>query len=87
MLSVWVFANDLLDLKLATPALNRYDKADRDPGEWLPGCNRSWFAYREVELKVKYGVTVDVLEAAALGEVLRLCDRDAARRAVRRREC
>ena len=74
MLLVWVFANDLLDLKPATLALNRYDKADREHGWWLPGCNRCWFAHRVVELKVEYGPTVDESEAAGLEEVLRLCE-------------
>ena len=40
------FARDLLNLTLAAPGLNRYQKSDRDAAEWLPQRNRCWFAAR-----------------------------------------
>ncbi len=67
------FANDLLNLTLAEPALNRRVKSDKDAAEWLPTSNRCWFADTVVKVKVKYGLTVDVMEAAALERVLRAC--------------
>ena len=67
------FASDPLNLTLASPALNRREKSDRDAGEWLPESNRCWFAARVVAVKRKYALTVDVVEAAALERVLRRC--------------
>ena len=40
------FATDLLNLTLAGPRVNRYEKVDRDAAEWLPAQNRCWFAAR-----------------------------------------
>ena len=40
------FATDLLNLTLAGPQMNRYDKVDRDAAQWLPAQNRCWFASR-----------------------------------------
>ena len=30
------FANDLLNLTLSDPAVNRYQKSEKDAGEWMP---------------------------------------------------
>ena len=68
-----VFASDPLNLTLAAPELNRRIKADKDAAEWLPVSNRCWFADTIVRVKRKYGLTVDLLEAAALERVLRAC--------------
>ena len=67
------FANDLLNLTLADPDLNRNVKRDHDAGEWLPESNRCWYAATIVAVKVKYGLTVDIVEAAALERILRAC--------------
>ena len=67
------FARDLLNLTLAAPGLNRYQKSDRDAAEWLPQRNRCWFAARVIEVRRKYGLTVDRREADALDEVLAGC--------------
>ena len=40
------FATDLLNLTLAGPRVNRYQKVDHDAAEWLPSQNRCWFAAR-----------------------------------------
>lgn len=69
------FANDLDNLTLASPALNRRYKGGRDAGEWLPQSNRCWYAATIVAVKLKYGLTVDVIEAGALEQVLGNCPR------------
>ena len=67
------FAQDLRNLTLASPEVNRHQKSGKDPGEWLPDRNRCWFAGRVLEVKRAYGLTVDQREAAALKRVLRGC--------------
>ena len=65
------FANDLRNLTVASPEVNRRDKSGKDAAEWIPERNRCWFAARVVEVKLAYGLTVDRAEAAALEEALR----------------
>ena len=67
------FATDILNLTLASPAVNRYEKADGDAAQWLPSFNRCWFANRVVEVRRKYALTIDAAEAAALERVFRGC--------------
>ena len=70
------FAADLLNLTLAAPEVNRCGhggKCGYDAGEWLPPRNGCWFASRVVAVKLKYGLTVDNREAAALEHVLSGC--------------
>ena len=67
------FATDLLNLTLAGPRVNRYEKVDHDAAEWLPAQNRCWFAARVIAVRQRYGLTIDRREAAALDEVLAGC--------------
>lgn len=67
------FASDLLNLTLASPKVNRYQKSAKDAAEWLPDRNRCWFANRVVEVRRKYKLTIDRREAAALEQVLSSC--------------
>ena len=67
------FASDLLNLTLATPAVNRHQKSGKDAGEWMPRMNRCWFAGRVVAVKRKYGLSVDGRETRALEGVLSGC--------------
>ena len=67
------FANDLLNLTLAAPDLNRRVKGGNDAGEWLPQSNRCWYADTVIKVKAKYGLTVDIVEAAALEQVMDAC--------------
>ena len=67
------FARDLLNLTLAAPGVNRHQKSDRDAADWLPDRNRCWFASRVIEVRRKYGLTVDRREADALDRVLAGC--------------
>lgn len=68
------FARDLINLTLASPAVNRDQKGDKDAAEWLPDVNRCWFADRVVQVKAKYNLTVDPAERDALEQVLSACE-------------
>ena len=67
------FATDLLNLTLAGPRVNRYQKVDKDAAEWLPLQNRCWYAARIIAVRQQYGLTVDRREADALDRVLSGC--------------
>lgn len=67
------FASDPLNLTLASPALNGSDKRHYDGAEWMPPMNKCWFAQRIVEVRQKYGLTIDRLEAEALERILSAC--------------
>ena len=67
------FATDLLNLTLAGPNVNRYQKVDKDAAEWLPEQNRCWFAARVIAVRQKYELTIDQREADALDRVLAAC--------------
>ena len=67
------FAQDLRNLTLASPEVNRHQKSGKDAGGWVPDRNRCWFAGRVVEVKRAYGLTLDRREAAALEQILRGC--------------
>ena len=68
------FARDLRNLTLASPNLNRYEKAGKDATEWLPERNRCWFATRVVEVRQAYGLTIDRSEALTLEAILTACE-------------
>lgn len=70
------FATDLLNLTLAAPEVNRcgtMGKCGFDAAEWLPAKNKCWFAYRVVEVKKKYSLSVDRAEADTLEAILANC--------------
>ena len=67
------FAGDLLNLTLAAGDVNSA-KSNLDAFDWLPEKNKCWFAQRVVDVKLKYGMTVDKDEAAALESVLSGCE-------------
>ena len=67
------FATDLLNLTLASPHVNRYEKVDRDAAEWLPAQNRCWFAARVTAVRQRYELTIDRREADALHQMLEGC--------------
>lgn len=71
------FANDLVEpgaLAAVTAAMNQ-SKSDRDPSEWQPPNRASWcdFAGGWLRTKVRWQLTADAAEAAALGNLLRSC--------------
>ena len=67
------FANDPLNITLASPSLNRGAKNDRDAADWMPILNRCWFANRVLAVRLKYNLTIDAAEATALERVLAGC--------------
>ena len=64
------FANDLLNLTLSDPAVNRYQKGGKDAGEWMPKINPRGFAETIIRVKLKYGLSIDETERKALEEAL-----------------
>ena len=68
------FASDLLNLTLAGPTVNRHQKSAKDVAEWTPERNACWFVARTLEVRRKYGLTIDRAEAAAAEAVLTACD-------------
>ena len=67
------FANDLDNLTLASPSVNRHQKAGKDAAEWLPSMNQCWFANTIVEVREEYGLTIDQAEVDALESILKDC--------------
>ena len=67
------FSNDLLNLTLASPSVNRHQKSGKDFAEWTPALNKCWFADTTIKVKFKYGLTVDNREKAALERTLLGC--------------
>lgn len=67
------FSSDLLNLTLASPALNRQQKRAYDAAEWMPAINRCWFANRILQVRLKYGLSIDRREAEALERILSAC--------------
>ena len=68
------FARDLLNLTVAPPNLNRYEKGALDVAEWQPEHNKCWFAQRTIAVRRKYNLTIDRREANAIDEVLSDCE-------------
>jgi len=66
------FANDLHNLTLATPRLNR-QKGSKDAAEWLPQNARCEFARRVVFVKQTHNLSVDPAEKAELERILDAC--------------
>ena len=67
------FSRDLLNLVLANPHLNRYEKSGKDAAGWMPDSNRCWFAETVIAVKSKYGLTIDPEERDSLAVALSTC--------------
>lgn len=67
------FSADLLNLTLADPKLNRHQKRAYDAAEWTPAINRCWFANRVLQVRLKYGLSIDRREAESLERILSTC--------------
>ena len=67
------FGNDLDNLTLASPRVNRYEKVAKDPAEWLPKNNRCWYVAKFLEIKKKYNLTMDQAEADAVNAEYKDC--------------
>ena len=71
------FANDLLNLTLASPSVNRHQKVDKDLSQWLPALNQCWYVNRVVQVKRKYNLSMDQAEANTARRVLAACQQHA----------
>ena len=67
------FAGDVLNLTLASPAVNRSQKSANDAADWLPDLNLCWFAGRVVEVRQRYSLTIDPRERDVLEGILTGC--------------
>ena len=67
------FANDLLNLTLASPSVNRHQKVAKDLAEWLPALNQCWYVNQVVLVKRKYNLSMDQAEASTAQRVLASC--------------
>lgn len=67
------FASDLLNLKLASPSVNRHQKSDHDAAEWLPALNQCWYVDRVIQVRLEDDLTIDRSEAEAIDQVLAGC--------------
>ena len=67
------FARDVLNLTLASPRVNRYEKGAKDAAEWQPRRNACWFVNRTLEVRRKYGLSIDRREAVAIERRLAGC--------------
>ena len=67
------FGRDLLNLTLASPRVNRYEKIAKDVAEWLPALNQCWYVNQVVKVKRTYNLTMDQAEAAVARRVLAGC--------------
>ena len=67
------FSRDLLNLTLASPSVNRYQKGAKDAAEWQPEANQCWFAQTVVAVRLAYRLTIDRREADAIDRVLAGC--------------
>ena len=68
------FSGDPLNLTVAMPRENRIAKSAKDASDYLPPSNRCWFAGRVLDVKSRWGLTVDAAEARALIGALAGCD-------------
>ena len=67
------FARDLRNLTLSAPHLNRNLKGAKDTADWVPEENKCWFAWRVIDVRRDYNLTIDRLEADALDAILETC--------------
>ena len=67
------FARDLENLTLASPRLNRHQKSAKDLAEWTPAENVCWYAQTVVNVKAKYGLSMDSREAEVAIRTLNAC--------------
>ena len=67
------FARDVLNVTLASPRVNRYEKGAKDAAEWQPRRNACWFVNRRLEVRRKYGLNIDSREVVAIERRLAGC--------------
>ena len=67
------FAGDMENITVAAEHPNRTLKKDRDPSSWLPEIRQCEYARQWIDVKAKYGLTIDQAEHDALANVLEGC--------------
>ena len=67
------FAGDIRNLTLSAPDLNRNVKGAKAAADWTPDQNKCWFAWRVIDIRRAYGLTIDRREADALDALLGAC--------------
>ena len=67
------FSRDLRNLTLSALFLNRNVKGAKDAADWTPDENGCWFAWRVIDVRRAYGLTIDRREATALDAILAAC--------------
>jgi hypothetical protein len=68
------FYEDQANLVAVTSNVNE-SKSDEDPAHWRPANRKAWcdYATRYIQTKLKYKLTADQAERAALGQLLGTC--------------
>ena len=77
------FSGDPANLTVAMPRENRTVKSDKDAADYIPPRNRCWFAGRVLDVKLRWGLTVDAAESVVLIGAMEGCST----RAVARPSC
>ena len=67
------FSRYIRNLTLSAPHLNRNLKGAKDAADWTPDENRCWFAWRVIDVRLTYSLTIDRREADALDAILATC--------------
>jgi len=69
------YANDLTDRRtlIAVSAHANRSKGDRDPSQWLPEYGECRYVSAWIAVKLRWGLSVDALEAATLKDVAATC--------------
>lgn len=70
------FYEDQANLVAVTSSVNQ-QKSDADPARWRPATESAWcdYATRYIQTKLKYRLTADEAERAALNQMLATCPR------------
>ena len=69
------YANDLDDARalIAVTLSNNRSKGDKDPALWMPAKEQCTYTVNWIAIKVKYSLTVDVIEAKKLNTLIDSC--------------
>ena len=67
------FAADPDNWVYAPERVLAYGRRERGPGEWLPTRNACWYVRAHLRLRVRYGLSITLEDAAAIDRLLELC--------------
>ena len=60
------FASDMDNITIASEHVNRTLKSDHEPQEWMPDKRQKWYLTTWLDVKKKYGLTIDTVERDAI---------------------